>query len=437
MKKKLFVYLVVVVVIVVGAYFLIYGMPGKTETTYDFATVSKGNIETTVSATGTLSPVTTIDVGTQVSGTIDSVYVDFNDTVRAGQILAVLDTTLLSAAVMDAEANLDRTNAQLTQAKADYERNKALFDRGMISDAEYLPYQVALKTQQASLKSMDAALMRAKRNLQYAVIRSPINGIVISRNVEAGQTVAASLSTPTLFVIAENLSKMEILADVDESDIGQIEVGQPVRFTVATYTDKEFTGRVKQVRLQPQTISNVVTYTAVVEADNDEGYLLPGMTATLDFVTESRNDVLLIPSKALRFRPDAAQLAAFQKRMEQEHEARAKEGAPGGPDSTGAQSGERPSFGGAPGGFGGGFAGPGGMSGRNHRGGSAVWYLDSTGQLAMAPLRTGISDGTNTEVLRSRVLTDGMKIIVGESTGSSASNGQTDLRRGMRFGPRL
>ncbi|MBU2652747.1 MAG: efflux RND transporter periplasmic adaptor subunit, partial [Bacteroidetes bacterium] len=403
MSKKLFVYLAAVAIVVVGGYFLIYGKSGKAEATYDFATVTKGSIETTVSATGTLSPVTTIDVGTQVSGTIDSVYVDYNDTVKAGRVLAVLDTTLLNAAVMDADANVDRSEAQLVQAKADYERNKALLDRGLISDAEYLPFQVSLKSQEASLKSSQAALLRAKRNLQYAVIKSPINGIVISRNVEAGQTVASSLSTPTLFVIAENLSRMEILADIDESDIGQIEVGQPVRFTVATYADKEFTGSVKQVRLQPRTVSNVVTYTAVVEADNESGFLLPGMTATIDFVTQSHDDVLLIPSKALRFNPTEDQLAEFEKRMEKERAAKTESGPRATGDST---TGSQPQGQGQ-------FVGammPGEGGGR--RSGGAVWYLDSLGQLAMAPLRPGLSDGVNTEILRSRVLTEGMKIIL-------------------------
>ncbi len=420
MSKKLFIYLIAVAAVVVGGYFLIWGKAEPADATYSFGEVSRGNVETTVSATGTLSPVTTIDVGTQVSGTIDSVYVDYNDTVKAGQILAVLDTTLLSAAVVDAEANMERAEAQLVQAKADYERNKTLFDRGMISDAEYLPFQVSLKTQEATIKSNQASLMRAKRNLQYAVIRSPINGIVISRDVEAGQTVAASLSTPTLFIIAQSLSQMEILADVDESDIGSIEVGQPVRFTVATYIDKEFTGTVKQVRLQPKTVSNVVTYTAVVVADNNDGLLLPGMTATLDFITEQHDDVLLVPSKALRFQPTEDQLAAFRKRMEAERAGRNS----GGPEAGDSTGGRRP----GPGQFGGGNFG-GGM----RRNGGAVWYVDSLGQLAMAPLRTGISDGTNTEVVRSRVLTEGMKVIVGE--GGSSGSAAADHRRGMRFGP--
>jgi HlyD family secretion protein len=285
------------VVILAGAYLLVFGRSTSGTVDYDFGTVARGDIENTVSATGT---VTTVEVGTQISGTIDSVYVDFNDHVKTGRLLAVLDTTLLKIAVLDAQSSLSRSEAELQQAQADYDRNKSLFDRRLLSGADFLTYQVNLRVQKAAVQSAEAALARAQRSLDLAVIRSPITGIVASRNIESGRTVATSLSSPTLFRIAEDLSRMEVLADVDESNIRYIRSGQETRFEVASYPDKKFSGTVKQIRLQPNTVSNVVTYTVVVEAANPEGLLLPGMTATIEFVTDRRADVLLVPNRAVR-----------------------------------------------------------------------------------------------------------------------------------------
>ncbi|TFH62091.1 MAG: efflux RND transporter periplasmic adaptor subunit [Candidatus Zixiibacteriota bacterium] len=399
MLKRITIYGGLLILIAVAAYLIFHKSFAATSSGYEFATVSRGDIENTVSATGTLAPITSVDIGTQVSGTIDSVYVDFNDRVREGQVLAVLDTTLLRSSVLDAEASLERVQAQLLQAQVQNEWSKRLFDSSLVSDAEFLPYQVALKTQQASIKSAQVALDRTHRNLQYAVIRSPISGVVINKGVEAGQTVAASLSTPTLFSIAEDLSNMEILADVDESDIGQIKVGQAVQFEVAAYMNKEFSGAVSQVRLQPRTVSNVVTYTVVVQAKNEEGLLLPGMTATLTFTTEKHADALLIPSKAMRFQPSEKEVAAFWERRQKQmgNVPDSARGMGRGP------SGMRQGMGGDPQGHGGG----------SPRSMTMVWYLDSLGQLSAAPIRTGMTDKTNTEVVGSRVLTEGMKIIVG------------------------
>lgn len=405
MKKRTIIYLITLALILAGTYFLVFGLPTSSAVQYDFGTVTRGNIENTVSATGAMTPVTTVEVGTQISGTIDSVYVDYNDHVKTGQVLAVLDTTLLKSAVLDADANLSRAEAQLQQAQSDYDRNKALFDGKLISDADFLTFQVNLRVQQAAVKSAQAALQRAKRNIDLAVIQSPITGIVVSRNIESGQTVAASLSSPTLFVIAQDLARMEILADVDESDIGLIKTDQEVRFEVASYPDKKFTGTVRQIRLQPKTVSNVVTYTVVVEARNDKGLLLPGMTATVDFITERRTDVLLVPSKALRFQPSAEQLAKLQKRRE----------ARGGSSDSSRGARADSSGGMAPRGP---FAGDSESHGRP-KDAAVVWYLDSLGQLAPARLRTGLSDGSNTEVVGSRILADGMKVIVGEVDATS------------------
>ena len=424
MLKRITIYGGLLILIAFAAYLIFHKSFAATTSGYEFATVSRGDIENTVSATGTLAPITSVDVGTQVSGTIDSVYVDFNDHVKVGQVLAVLDTTILRSSVLDAEAGLERVQAQLLQAQVEYNRYQRLFDSSLVSDAEFLPYQVAYKSQQASLKSAQVALDRASRNLQYAVIRSPIGGVVINKNVEGGQTVAANLSTPTLFSIAEDLSNMEILADVDESDIGQIKMGQPVQFEVAAYMNKEFTGVVSQVRLQPRTVSNVVTYTVVVQAKNEEGLLLPGMTATITFTTEKHTDALLIPSKAMRFQPTDKEIAAFQARRQKQMGS--------GPDSARGM----------------GRGGPGMRQGMmpdsmKHSGGGSprsmtmVWYLDSLGQLSAAPIRTGMTDKANTEVVGSRVLTEGMKIIVGVIDPSVAKTATPAGPMGGFSGPRM
>jgi HlyD family secretion protein len=266
--------------------------------------VNRGDLEILVSSTGTLAAVGTVDVGTQVSGTIDKVFVDFNDTVTQGQVLAVLDPSLFEAAVSEAQAGLIKARATFKQAQAEVERNRSLYENGHLSAQEFLDLETSYELARAEVLSAEASLKQAKTNLKNTQIKSPINGTVITRSIEAGQTVAASYSTPTLFLIAEDLKRMQIEASVDESDIGQIRVNQPVRFTVQSYPDREFTGNVSQIRLDPTTVSNVVTYTVMVDAANEEGILLPGMTATLDFIVAQVTNRLLIPNAALRFRPD-------------------------------------------------------------------------------------------------------------------------------------
>jgi HlyD family secretion protein len=270
---------------------------------YQTGNVTRGNMETTVSSTGTLAAVGTVDVGTQVSGTISKVFVDYNTHVKKGQVLAVLDLALFETAVNEARASVAQADAKLKQADAEYIRNKPLFDSGNLSAQEFLSLETDKAQAKANLLSAQATLKRAMTNLNYAQIRSPIDGTVISRNIEAGQTVAASLSTPTLFIIAEDLARMQIEANVDESDIGQIRLNQNARFTVQAYPDEHFTGKVTQIRMNPTTVSNVVTYTVIVDAPNKEGHLLPGMTATIDFIVAKADNVLLVPNGAFRFRP--------------------------------------------------------------------------------------------------------------------------------------
>ncbi len=268
-----------------------------------FAQIELGNFELTVSTTGTLAAVETVEIGTQVSGTIDKLMVDYNDAVQHGDNLAVLDQSLFKVAIQNAKAGLLKAQAELKEAECEYKRNKPLYEKGYISEQEFLPYDTAVTTSKASLLSAKATLKQAEIDLEHTVISSPIDGIVIDRSVDAGQTVAASLSTPTLFLVAKDLAQMQIETNVDETDIGQIQKGQQVRFSVQSYSDRIFTGTVRQIRLQPETVDNVVTYTVIVEAGNESGLLLPGMTATADFIVHDTRNALLVPVAALQFNP--------------------------------------------------------------------------------------------------------------------------------------
>ncbi len=266
---------------------------------FETATIQRGDLTITISSTGSLAAKGTVDVGTQVSGTIDTISVDYNDQVRKGQVLATLNQNLFRAELLGAKASVTSARARLKQAQAEYDRNAPLNAKSFLSDEEFLVYQTNLSTAKADLALAQASLSRSQTNLDYTVIRSPIDGTVIERSIEEGQTVAASLSTPTLFIIAEDLSQMQIEVAVDESDIGQVKAGQACEFEVAAYPDRMFTGTVEQIRLQPQTVSNVVTYTVVVESENKGGVLLPGMTATVDFIVNREENALFVPDSAL------------------------------------------------------------------------------------------------------------------------------------------
>lgn len=409
MKKILYSIGIIIVVVVIGLIIFNAVSSKGANNQYTFDKITRGDLLNTVSSTGTINAVSTVEVGTQVSGIIDKLYVDFNDQVRKRQLLAVLDTVLLKTTQMDAQANVEKAKAQLEQANADYERNLPLFQKKLISDAEFLPIQIQLKTQKANLTSAEASLQRAQRNLKYAFIHSPVNGTVIQRNVEEGQTVAASLQAPVLFVIAEDLSKMEIHAQVDESDIGMIKDGQKVTFSVQAYPDKNFTGVVRQIRLQPTTVQNVVNYTVVIDAANNENFLLPGMTATVDFIIEERKDALLVPNTALRFQPSEQAMQAFfdvaKKRFDSA------------PDSL---KNRMPRMG--------------GQNSKQSRPKDAgtVWYLDENNKLVMAPFKAGITDGKLTEVVMSRDLKEGMQVIIGMSGGSEKKATSSTQRN---FGP--
>jgi HlyD family secretion protein len=394
--KRTIVAVIIVALLCVG-FVYVKGTASSGESQYRLVAVERGDLEYAISATGTLDAVTTVEVGTQVSGIVSDIFVDFNDEVRGGQVVAILDSTLLGIAVRDAEANLERAQAQLRYAESELERTRVLFEKEMVTEVEFNQLQYEFDVAKATVSSAEIALERAERNLNYATITAPMSGTVIERNVEVGQTVAASLSAPQLFLIANDLASMQILASVDESDIGLIEEGQTVRFTVQAYQEKTFAGTVRQVRLQSATQENVVSYTVVIDVDNSDHKLLPGMTATVDFLVESASDVTKVANAALRFRPTEEMEAELRERMVTERGER--------PDSLGAAAVRTR-----------GEASP-------PENAAMLWYLDDEGQLAMAPVRTGISDGQYTEI-EGRDIYAGTMAIAGvtQSSQSSTSN---------------
>lgn len=406
------------------------GGQGEPTTSYRFVTLQQGDLEAVVTSTGNLKAVTTVQVGTQVSGLIDRIFVDFNDNVRRGQLMARIDTTLLVSAVKDAETTLRRNKAQRDFSQVELDRIQKLHDQAFATDVELNTAKYNLELAEANLVSAEISLERAQRNLGYSRIYAPMNGVVIERSVEEGQTVAASMSTPQLFLLANDLAKLEILASVDESDIGQIQNDQMVRFTVQAYDDVTFMGKVRQVRLQSAAQDNVVTYTAVVDVDNTDGRLLPGMTATVEFLVETVQDVYKVPNAALRFRPTEEMMAAFRDRMMAAREAAGSER----PEAGGGQASAGGAATGAARGAGGWSGGQGGTGGGDS---GMLWYIGEDGELSVARVRTGLSDGTMTEV-DGRNLEEGMQLIAGvtiSDDGPAANPFQQSNNTGGRRGP--
>jgi len=303
MKKTYWIILVIVIIaLAAGAYF-IFGKKSEKLIEFRSGKIEKGDLQVLVTATGILSADTTVAVGTQVSGIITKIFVDFNSVVRKGQVIAVLDTTFLAASVEDARSSLMRTQVQTRLTKRNFERNKTLIEEKVIAQSDFDQSQTDYETAQANERSAKSALDRAIINLRYATIVAPVSGVVISRNVDIGQTVASSFSTPTLFSIANDLTKMQLQASIDEADIGKIKVGQDVTFKVDAYMDQSFGGIVRQIRLQPTTVQNVVNYTVVIDVPNPDKKLMPGMTANLTIKTQEALNVFKTPSAALRFWP--------------------------------------------------------------------------------------------------------------------------------------
>lgn len=311
-NKKLYIVAAVAVIVAVMAYLLVGGKK-KSEVSYVTAEAKVSNISTSVTATGTIEPVTSVTVGTQVSGIVAHLYVDYNSVVKKGQVIAELDKTNLMSELASTRANLSSAKSNLAYQQANYNRHKTLFDKGLISANEYEQSRLSYEQAQQQVRTATESVKKAETNLGYATITSPIDGVVLSKSVEEGQTVAASFNTPELFTIAQDLTNMRVIADIDEADIGDVKVGQRVSFTVDAYPDDTFTGAVTQVRQEATTESNVVTYQVVISAPNADLKLKPGLTANVTIYTQEAKNVLAVPAKALKFTPNEKMLTKDQK----------------------------------------------------------------------------------------------------------------------------
>jgi len=418
MKKTYWILIIIVVVALAAGAWFIFGKKAEAKIEWRIAKVEQGDLKVSVTATGTVNADTMVQVGTQVSGIISKIFVDFNSRVRKGQVIAILDTTSLASSVEDASANLFRNQVALNQQKRNYDRTKQLFEQKVAAQADYDQALSDYETAQANLRSAKSAYNRAIINLKYATIVAPVSGVVVSRAVDVGQTVAASFSTPTLFSIANDLTKMQVQASIDEADIGKIKVGQEVTFTVDAYDDLVFDGTVRQIRLQPTTTQNVVKYTVIINAPNQDLKLMPGMTANITVKIQEVSDVLKVPASALRFwpsqdyldknlklMPDSVQkfitrMMEFRKRMTQQGTVSGVTGSTSGSTISGSLSGQ------------GGFRGPsatlgsGRTIGSGGHGGGGKWGKANRGLVWIKrgdlpiPVRvqTGITDGSVTEV---------------------------------------
>lgn len=311
-NKKLWYVVGAVVIIALIAWLLFGGSKKKEEVKFETAKVEVGNIHTSITATGTIEPVTSVTVGTQVSGIVSKLYVDYNSVVRKGQVIAELDKTNLTSELNTARANLSSAQSALNYQLANYNRYKTLYDKGLVSADEFENARLSYQQAQQQVSQARETVKRAQTNLGYATITSPIDGVVLSKSVEEGQTVAASFNTPELFTIAKDLTDMRVIANIDEADIGGVKEGQRVSFTVDAFPDDTFTGAVQQVRQEATTESNVVTYEVVISARNDNLKLKPGLTANVTIFTMEKNNVLTVPAKALRFTPNEAILKKDQ-----------------------------------------------------------------------------------------------------------------------------
>ena len=312
MKNKKLWIAVGIVALAVIAYLLLSGGKKEEKVEFETAKVEEGNIQTTITATGTIEPVTSVTVGTQVSGIVSKLYVDYNSVVKKGQVIAELDKTNLISELTAQRANLSSAQSSLNYQQSNYNRYKTLYDKGLVSADEYESALLQYNQAKEQVKTARESVQRAQTNLGYATITSPIDGVVLSKAVEEGQTVAASFNTPELFTIAQDLTDMRVIADIDEADIGGVKEHQRVSFTVDAYPDDHFEGEVTQVRQQATTESNVVTYEVVISARNNDLKLKPGLTANVTIFTLEKNGVLVAPAKALRFMPNEALLQKDQ-----------------------------------------------------------------------------------------------------------------------------
>lgn len=303
MNKKKALVIAAVAAIAALAVWLLSGGKKEEKITFDTAAVAPANIMNSITATGTIEPVTSVTVGTQVSGIVNKLFVDYNSVVKKGQVIAELDKTNLMSQLNTAKTQLATAQSQLNYQTANYKRYKTLFEKGLVAADDFDNAKLSYTQAKEQVASAKEEVQRAQTNLSYATITSPIDGVVLSKSVEEGQTVAASFSTPELFTIAQDLTNMQVVADVDEADIGDVKKGERVSFTVDAYPDDTFEGEVKQVRQEATTTNNVVTYEVVISAPNADLKLKPGLTANVTIYTAERKGVLSVPSKALRFTP--------------------------------------------------------------------------------------------------------------------------------------
>ena len=435
MKNRILAVLAAVVVIAGGAWFVV-ARKGSAEPKYRKAKLDKGDVVATVTATGSLSAVTTVSVGSQVSGIIARLHVDFNSTVKKGQALAELDPTPFLQAVDQSRANLDKAKVQLRNDEIGLTRAKKLFEQQLIAQSDLDGALTTRDSDVATVAQVTAQLKQAETNLSYTRIVSPIDGVVVSRSYDVGQTVAASFQAPTLFMIAQDLTKMQVLTNIDEADVGRIREGQVASFSVDAYPEQAFKGSVSQIRLSPQTVQNVVTYPVMLDVPNQDLKLKPGMTANVLVPVDARRDVLRVPNAALRFRPDPADVAGGDK---SKGAASATAAAPaassggastpqtGAPQTGAPQAGSRGAGGrGGPGGSGGRGAwsgGPGG-SGRPAASRSGTLYVEvpnGKGKVKAVTVKTLITDG-NMTAIESADLKEGDEIIVGLATARAGAS---------------
>jgi len=381
------------------------------------AKVVQTTISTTISATGTLEPVDQVEVGTQVSGDIAKIYADFNSKVKKGQVIAELDKSKLKATLAQAEIAYRSAEIDYKYKESTYNRVKKLSESNSASAVELETAEYNMNSAKLSVERSQNEVNQARLNLSYATIKSPIDGVVLKRAVEVGQTVAASMSTPTLFVIAKDLNQMKVMADVDEADIGQVKQGQRVTFSVDAFQNETFNGTVQEVRLNPTTTSNVVTYTVVISAENPEQKLLPGMTATCTIVTQEITDAIAIPVKALKFTPaDGTPMAEPPQGMRSPHESGDSSSVKEGLANANFNAGDVPK-----GDFKKGNFPPTGSFPKSFKkradgkkpSGNLVW-VSVDGKAAPRPVKTGISDGVNIQILKG--LSVGDSVVVSQET---------------------
>lgn len=398
-KMKYIIGGIIIVVLAVVGYSLINS---KDAVVIEAKTViaKNANVTTMITATGTIEPITQVEVGTQVSGVVEKIYVDYNSEVKEGQLIAELDKTNLNASLTQMQAAYDNAVSQRNYTKTIYDRQQTLYDSQVISKSDFDDAQFNYQTAKGTVTQRLSDLQKARTNLSYADIYSPIDGVVLSRAIDEGQTVAASLSTPTLFTIAQDLKEMQVEADVDEADIGEVKEGQRVSFTVDAYLGEEFEGVVTQVRLNPTVTSNVVTYTVVIKADNPDLKLKPGLTATISIYTLELKDVLTAEAKAINFKPTRLELAAYNEQQNIKVEA----------------SNERSTD----------------RSSTNKENGSVVWVYSSTGEIKSQKVTLGASDGVNVQILEG--ISEGDKLVY-SLEGVSASEIKTTENSESPFMP--